>query len=287
MGLGKTRIWAWSGHWWLHDIMWLLYIIYIIYYCEVDLPVVVYTLFCSHCHRPHCDCGSGFPRFVPEEHKKQWAMSFSQSQNDDRFSVLLWFLWPGQHVQDYLQILQGQAKRDAFQNQNLCRQLCNRILGWLAFMRRLLIAKFSSSSTLLTMVVAEMRLINYLPVAFCSCKQDCSKKTKDTRSKSLTNWNFRIFNVQKAGNKPFYFVKANAIGKSAREMSGSYQPLLYFATAVVKAKAKSQFWCAKAKSVCNVKKRRSVQPRSRSVGIKISCNKWLALVSIISSRFLK
>ena len=101
--------------------------------CSVRSPTVSKSKkilgFCSHCHRPHCDCGSGFPRFVPEEHKKQWAMSFSQSQNDDRFSVLLWFLWPGQHVQDYLQILQGQAKRDAFQNQNLCRQLCNRILG--------------------------------------------------------------------------------------------------------------------------------------------------------------
>ena len=58
-------------------------------------------------------------------------------------------------------------KRNALQNHILGRFVliltgCNRILGWIAFMRRLLIAKFSSSTTLPTMVVAERRPIHYL-----------------------------------------------------------------------------------------------------------------------------
>ena len=58
-------------------------------------------------------------------------------------------------------------KRNALQNHILGRFVlilrgCNRILGWIALMRRLLIAKFSSSTTLPTMVVAERRPIHYL-----------------------------------------------------------------------------------------------------------------------------
>jgi hypothetical protein len=50
-------------------------------------------------------------------------------------------------------------------------------------MRRLLIGKFSSSTTLPTMVVAEMRPIHYLLIIV---GKNFEEQSKDTRGKSLT-----------------------------------------------------------------------------------------------------